>query len=189
MAGVTEVNVIAGAVVSLVAVLTAVAVLPAASCAVAVNVMVPSAKLCTSMPVAVQLPDESTVALKVPLVPLALSVATIVTVAPISVVPVAETLVAELALIGFGVIDVKVVVGATVSFVAVLEAVPVLPAASFEVAVKVIVPSFRLVHVQSAGRPVARRIDRGGNRGNRRIGAVGGHDRDRGSGPVVPVTV
>ena len=93
--GVTVANVTAGPTVFLVASSSvAVAVLPAASLAVAVNVIVPSARLCTSMPVAVQLPDESTAALKVLLVPLALSVATIVTVAPTSVVPLAETLVA-----------------------------------------------------------------------------------------------
>ena len=141
--GVTVVKVSSGATVSLVAVLVLVPVLPAVSLKVAVKVIVPSARPLTSMPDAVQLPDESTVPLKVLLVPLSLSVATIVTVEPISVVPVAVTFVSLWALMGSGVIEVIVPV-ATVSLVAVFVVSVELPRALLAVAVKVIVPSARV---------------------------------------------
>ena len=79
------------------------------------------------------------------LVPLALSVATTLTVAPIEVVPLTETLVSVSELIGFGETDVMAIDGASRSLVVVAVVVATLPAASVAVAVNVIVPSAKPV--------------------------------------------
>ena len=137
---VTVVNANCGGTVALVAVVVAVAVVPEPSLAIAVKVIVPSKSALTSRPAIDQAPSEPTVVVWAEVMLLAESLATTEMVAPTCPVPLIDTAVSLVELIGLVTDEMT-----TVLFVEVMLLWAVLPDPSLAVAVKVIVPSFRLL--------------------------------------------